>query len=111
LVKDYFSDVDFLGVYMNEWARPGRLSNGIIGCTPGHPMMKEVVDAVGKLSLHDCRAKPSWKRTGPVLFTRFIARYRDRPGVRFLPSYTFLPMFSDGTRCSDQEYQTRLDGG
>jgi hypothetical protein len=30
---------------MNERARPGRLSNGILGCTPGHPMIKEVVDA------------------------------------------------------------------
>ncbi|GAG50628.1 unnamed protein product, partial [marine sediment metagenome] len=102
---DDFSDADFLAVYMNERARPGRLSNGIIGCTPGHPMMKEVVDAVGEVSLETCRAKPSWMVTGPVLLTRVIAKYRDRPGVHFLPSYTFLPTFSDGTRCSDEQYQ------
>jgi mannosyltransferase OCH1-like enzyme len=102
---DDFSDVDFLAVYMNERARPGRLSNGILGCTPGHSMIKEVVDAVGRVPLEDCRSKPSWMVTGPVLLTRVVGRYRDGPGVRFLPSYTFLPTFSDGTRCSDDQYR------
>jgi len=101
-----FADVDFLAVYMNERARPGRLANGILGCTPGHPMMKEVVDAVGRVSLEDCRTKPSWMVTGPVLLTRVIGQHGDRPGVRFLPSHTFLPVFSDGTRCRDEQYQT-----
>ncbi len=101
---DDFAEVDFLGVYMNERARPDRLANGILGCTPGHPMIKEVVDAVGRLSLRDCRTRPSWQVTGPVLLTRVVGKYRARPGVRFLPSHTFLPVFSDGTRCSKEEY-------
>jgi mannosyltransferase OCH1-like enzyme len=102
---DDISDAEFLGVYMNERVRPGRLCNGILGCAPEHPIMAEVIEAVGRVSVEDCRSQPSWMATGPVLLTRVIHKYKDRPGVRFLPSWTSLPTFSDGTRCTDEEYQ------
>lgn len=62
------------------------VANGIIGCTPHNQVLKDYVEALSKIEeLH-----PSWRKTGPLLWTKFAPKHSA------LPAYTFLPVHHSG---------------
>lgn len=76
------------------------LANGLIGCLPGHPIVKECLRRV------DCNKNPEdlmeiMQKTGPFLLTKiFMELYSSHPGSVALPNTYFYPY------PNDQKYKT-----
>jgi len=88
-LDDKLRDNDLLLLYASEQYTPGRLANGVIGCIPEHPLLDELIVAIGKIPLTHLTGQPC-KLTGPKLLTTLAQRYL--PQATVLPSNTFLPV-------------------
>ena len=74
------------------------LANGLIACTPGHPLMKRLIENISITG----GGYPGWRQnviitTGPAFFTKhFMAYIHDEPDDRVIafPTTYFYPMRS-----------------
>jgi len=77
---------DFVTCYLSEKHRPGRLSNGVMGCAPQHPLVLEMID---RLRRKPSRRGPAFRFSGPVHLTECAKAF----DVKVYPSKVFLPHF------------------
>ena len=93
-IPDEFLKKSFV-TFENEKARKGLLSNGTLGFTPGHPLIKAMIEHIVKtpVSIKDT-SNQAWINTGPGLITKFIMDMK--PDIKIFPSYYFLPIHLSG---------------
>jgi mannosyltransferase OCH1-like enzyme len=53
------------------------IANGVIGCVPGHPIMRRILERIISAQSADGIALGTVERTGPLLFTRVITECWD----------------------------------
>jgi len=79
--------------------QPGLIANGFMGATPGHPLIRQLIDDAPE-SVRKRPGKPSWKTTGPAHLTRVA---QARPGeLSLVPTHLVYPyhhtdLLSDGS--------------
>lgn len=99
LTDDLLANQAF-AVHESEYARPGMIANGVIGCLPQTPLMAAMTDTVmATPGLRECPALDVWKLTGPLAFTRVIGR-GGHSYIRIYPSFWFFPEHYTGIRYS-----------
>lgn len=76
----------FVTCYLSEEHRPGRLSNGVMGCVPSHLLIREMIH---RLSVRARRRGPAFRFCGPVHLTECAKQF----DVKVYPSKIFLPHF------------------
>jgi mannosyltransferase OCH1-like enzyme len=100
-------------VLENEYARPGVIANGVIGCEPNCPFMAKLVEGVSAMG--NLRATPVldvWKVTGPLFFTRTLGQ-NQFTFYRLYPSFWFYPEHYTGLRYTghvDRQYAKQYWG-
>jgi len=68
--------------------RRGLIANGFMGATPGHPLIRQLIDDA-PASVQQRRGQPSWRTTGPEHLTRTAAQ---RPGeLTLVPTKAVYP--------------------
>lgn len=92
---------NFLAVYENENVRPGLVANGVIGCGPEHPFVREMIHGIvnmlpGEMNEYDYVA------TGPKLVTKTLVRHACN---EILPSFLFYPYHYTGEKCSAEQLE------
>lgn len=89
------SEVTFFAAYDHlVHGYPGRITNGVIGAEPNHPIL---IDYVNRIGLMGVTSQP-WKTVGGKLLTECIARHGVDATVRLLPAWTFWPDNWDGRK-------------
>ena len=68
-----------------------RVTNAVLGCTPGHPGILEYQRLLGDVDVTDVH--PSWVKTGAGILTPIMT---SRDDVEILPSGAFLPTRMNG---------------
>lgn len=98
----YVAD-DFFTIFVGDKQRPEKLANGLIGCIPHHPIMKEMIRRIELIDPTQIAVQPSHATTGPRLFSEVC---KDKVHmVRVLPSHSFIPMHYDGRLCSPEQWR------
>lgn len=87
----------FAGYTLPVPGRPGRVGNGTMGATAGHPVLEDYAGAIDR----QARIWPAWDTTGGTLLTEVLGRHRDDPTVQILPAGTFYPRGRRGDRAND----------
>ena len=85
---EYFMRKDFFAAY--EYDRKGckdRVSNGVIGTIPNHPIMNNYLEKIFKAK----RIRPSWKTIGSVMLTKCIEENGIDNKIEILPICSFYP--------------------
>jgi hypothetical protein len=83
--------------FENETARPGLVATGTMGFTPGHPLVRDVVNWL-KNALQvrvDCElliGSPAWLSVGPGCITRFLDTGNYKSSMVIFPSHYFIPI-------------------
>lgn len=78
---------------------PGQLSAGIVGCTPGHPAIRQIVDAIpGSIAWQRANRLPQNHGAGPHILQR---NWRNRSDVTVFPPWMFYPYLWDQKKPSD----------
>jgi mannosyltransferase OCH1-like enzyme len=97
-----FMESEFFAAFEGE-NHPGRIANGAIGSVPGHPILKDYIESMGKA----IKIRPVWNTIGGTMFTKcindfieqdFIDRFGDESDVRILPTCTFYPVNHNGQK-------------
>ena len=88
-------DNKFFAAYENEVKRKNLISNGVIGSVPRYPILEMCIDEIKKIKNKVITRKPSFKTTGPVLFTRIINEY-GKEKIAVYPSWYFFPIHYSG---------------
>lgn len=89
----------FFTCYENEVERAGLVACGIIGCRPHHPLMRNMIQALGNIK--DPNKGSAWAVVGPVFFTTVLRYYcLDHSDIAILPSHSFLPIHYEGQKYS-----------
>ena len=88
-------DNKFFAAYENEVKRKNLISNGVIGSVPRYPILEMCIDEIKKMKNKVITRKPSFKTTGPVLFTRIINEY-GKEKIAVYPSWYFFPIHYSG---------------
>ena len=87
------------------WERQDRwVNNAVLGCEPGHPLMRELIDAAPESIRRNAGARPN-RMTGPHLLTPLA---RDRADVTVLPEATFYPYCWDELDRQGEEFPDSL---
>ncbi len=84
------------------------LSNGIIGCVPGHPIMQHCINTIKEHRIHK---KDIIKRTGPIHFQQsFYAVTKNLTHKRIiaLPKSYFLPLDENDVFLSVEDQKTYI---
>jgi mannosyltransferase OCH1-like enzyme len=92
--------------YEGSPERPELIANGVIGCSPGHSAMDQLLNEIDVEGEAD-----TWEMVGPLFFTRMIAEHR--MPVRLYPSHFFYPFHHTDPRelyRSVSRHDPRLSG-
>ncbi len=92
-------DKDFLIAYENPVARPGLIAHGVMGCSPAHSIIDDLIDSISILSPAQMSGF-DYVVTGPELITRVMMKHKS---VYVMPSYYFFPYHYTGERCSEAQ--------
>lgn len=86
-----FLQKEFFTVNSNK---VGRIANGIIGCTPGHTIIKQYIKEMGEAK----EIEPAWSTIGGTLFTKIVyfKSFILGNSCAILPPHTFYPFDSKG---------------
>lgn len=93
---------DFFCVYEDEQSLAGRIGTTYFGCSERHPIMRSMIDSIGREPAEKIATTPSWKITGPLRFTEVIDQ---AGGVNPYPSFLFFPWHHSGNRCTDEQFE------
>lgn len=74
----------------SAWEDPASIAVGVMGCTPGHTLFGELIDA---LPANIATTTNQVLQTGPGFFTKFV---RDRKDITLFPSQSFYPIHYSG---------------
>jgi mannosyltransferase OCH1-like enzyme len=89
-----FLKQDFFSVWESDNPNPTEgkklAANGIIGCVPNHPIIREYIKRVGSAVV----SVDAWRKTGPLLFTQVLEDLKAQD--KLLPAFTFLPCHHTG---------------
>ena len=90
-----FDDEEFmLGDFFTVEANmKGRVANGVICSIPGHPILKNYIDQMGKAKV----VLPPWSTIGGTLFTKMIQEHKTE-NTHVLEPHTFYPHDSKGIK-------------
>ncbi len=86
------------------------VANSIIGASPSHPFLEEVLQGVAQ-SAKNPKNKEAWMAMGPLYITKVYKRLRGKPaahGVRVYPMRLFYPMHWKGIK--DPEAHKKMRG-
>lgn len=86
----------FAGLELGTPEDPIRITNGVIGSTPGHPILATYVDLIARAET----VEPPWKTVGGGFLTTAVLAHRDLPGVCILPVRTFYPEDKNGIQAA-----------
>jgi hypothetical protein len=95
-LPDAFLRPHFLAFYENEELRPGLICNCAFGSEPNHPILKKMIEVIGKIE--DVNKEPPWVNVGPLLFTKVIEAHKSEAVI--LPSYRISPTHFEGNSYS-----------
>lgn len=90
--NEEFMKGDFFAAYEHE-NHPGRIANGVIGSTAGHPILKEYIKRIGEAK----KIRPIWDTIGGTMFTKVIEDY-GKEKVTLLPACSFWPTNHNGQK-------------
>lgn len=82
----------FVGLERGTPEQPEHITNGVIGSTPAHPILDDVIDRIARAE--DLRS--AWRTVGGGPLTAAVLANRHLPGVEILPVRTFYPEDKDG---------------
>lgn len=108
-LDDHLLDCEAFACWESEIARPGLIAAGYFGCTPGNPLVEQI--------LHDIHDEPSvthakaWRTVGPQRLTDSYRKY-GYSKLRIYPSHYFIPRHFTGIAYegSDPVYADQLWG-
>lgn len=96
-IDNYLLENNFFASYENEISRPGLIAAGYVGSTKNNPLLKAIINEIGKkrgASLW--HGTPSaWKTVGPFLLTQVVndLKFTD---IAIYPSFYFIPRHFSG---------------
>lgn len=103
-IEPLLKESDCFACYENEIVRPGLVSPHL-GCIPGHPLMKELIKRLSKITepKRGWRTEDPWQVTGNELLTKTIKEFRTDARVLNLqmiiyPSHYFIPEHYEGIK-------------
>jgi hypothetical protein len=84
MLNPLLEGAEMFAVYEGSPEQPELIANGVIGCSPGHPVMNQLLNEINIES-----GGAPWEMVGPLYFTRLVAKYPTL--VRLYPSHFFYP--------------------
>lgn len=82
----------FAGLEFGTPEAPERVTNGIIGAEPNHPILVDYAKRIAHAEV----IEPPWRTVGGGFLTDAVLGNRDVPGVAILPIRTFYPEDKNG---------------
>jgi hypothetical protein len=82
----------FAGLELGTPDAVERVTNGVIGAEPDHPVLRRHAQLIEAAEVVD----PPWKTVGGGFLTQALLELRDLPGVTILPVRTFYPEDKNG---------------
>ncbi len=104
-LESYFFDCNFIACYENEIAKPGIISNGLVGASKDNSVIKHIVEKINKENniarkfiwyRLKTKKQPAWKTVGPIALTNAIMETGDL-NANIFPSHFFLPNHYSGS--------------
>lgn len=89
----------FAGLEIGTPDAPVRVTNGVIGAEPGHPILV----AYARLIAEAAVIEPPWKTVGGTFLTEAVLADRDLEGVAILPIRTFYPEDKNGVEAPGRD--------
>lgn len=105
-LTDDLLDNEFFSVYENEVSSPGMVANGIMGCSPDHPVICSMIDNLKDAPISTQR---SWIATGPKYLTSTLNNYDGQ--YTLYPSYYFLPTHWSGKKLDSKGFEPYCEHG
>lgn len=102
-IDDFLLNNSFFGVYENTIKyKYNTIANGIFGCTPKHPILKELVLNLKYVNLKGVHNLNAFQFIGPYYFTKHIKKYINQTNdksVKILEPHYFFKYHFDKTLC------------
>ncbi len=83
-----------------------RVANGVIGCIPGHPIMREYLSRLTEATV----LEPPCYTIGGTMLTSCVDSHGDDPNVEILPSYMFYPKWKHRGEIKGEIYSRQMWG-
>lgn len=105
-LPDWLFYCDLFASWENEYARPGIIANGYVGCRPDNNVITEIVSRLSAMqnwprrfswSKFRWKKEPAWKVTGPALLTDVLKSLPEKTAT-ILPSHFFIPAHYSGIK-------------
>lgn len=91
-IPDELLDTTMLAGYAHQsFDQPFRVATSVLGFTPNHPVLQEVIKRLGELT----ELEPGWNTVGATLLTQVIIDMEPKD-INIMPAWVFYPHNSKG---------------
>lgn len=94
-LPDWLFDCEMFACWENEIARPGLISDSIVGAVAANPFLMALIQNIRRQP--DLAGRPAWQTTGALPLTE-AHRHHRYGNLTLLPSHFFLPNHHSGLR-------------